>query len=741
MMAKKKLYIYIILAIAAVYNCTCCVEDPDMTTEVKNAAPPAVKLLTGTSVEYKLKRSATSVTIQAEVSSANGLPVDRYGVCWSLDANPMVETGDTAVVGNGVGTYDATARGLEPDRTYHIRPFAINKKGVGYGEEISVTTTTGLGIVQTLQPESVKALSSVLGGKILDAGEGEILEKGVYVATSATEPSPRKIAMPSAGKDSSFLAVVGDLKPETRYYYWAYLANRFGTVKGDMREFVTPSGKPLFSSMSLMGKGYTSATFRAILQSTGDSDITECGFCYSSVQTLPSLEDEPSVTMRVPCEILSDSVMNGVLENLKQQTTYYVRAYATNSFGTTYSGDGKSAIKVIVRSQAPTVTTSEIAADDILDGRIEVSGAVLDSGETEITDAGFCWSENESPTVDGLHLSAYNEKDTVFKGTIEGLRGGMTYYIAAYAKNTKAVSYGEVRKIRTPDVIAALPDYIGESVTEASACVVNGVGYVFGGDLGGERSSQLVSFDTHANNWSMKTQAKENVKGAAFFPLNPYSILCLGGRTNDDNVSNSFYYYSVGRNEWTQLYPEPESPALYGASGFSIDNVAYYFGGGSRDTMNMQVFCFNGREESWRTLDAKFPEKQLNGVAVMIGSKAYVGLGMTGNDLTGVSYSKSLWASTDFVHWEEQSACPTAAQGVLCGVMCNNMIYVLDTDLNMWSFDPEENIWNQQPVSFSAVFSSGSFNNMFMFASDGIIYIGMTNGSKKFMKYDPAWDN
>lgn len=741
-MKRKNIFLFLICAIGTVYNWMSCVEDPDMSTDVRNAAPPQVRLLTGTSAEYKLKRSATSVTIQAEVVSSNGLPVEQYGVCWSLDSNATLEAGDTAVAGKGLGEYVATACNLKANQTYHIRPFAMNKKGISYGEELNVTTTSGLGIVQTLQPGNIRAVSVSLGGKVLDAGEGEIKEKGVYVATSEMDPSPRKVAIASIGEDSSFVQTVGSLKPETKYYAWAYMTNPFGTVKGEVQSFVTPSGKPVFSSIAMVAKDYTSVTVQAILRTTGDSEITESGFCYSSTQPVPSLDDDASVTTIVPCEITNDSVMYQVLGHLNQQTTYYVRAYAANSFGTVYSGDGESAIKVIVRSQAPTVTTSEIKANDVLDGVLRVSGAILDRGETDIVDAGFCWSESESPTVEELnYLSTYNEKDTVIRGIIEGLRGGTTYYVAAYAKNTKAISYGEVRKVRTPDVVATLPNYIGESVTEASFCVLNGIGYVFGGDLGGERSSQLVSYDIRANSWSMKTPAKEKVKGAAFVPLNPFSILSLGGRTDDDKVSNAFSYYSVGRNEWILLDPKQESPALYGASGLALDNVAYYFGGSSADTMNMRVFRFYGNQQVWDTLKTEFPEQQMNSVAVMMGSKAYVGLGLTGNHLTGVSYSKSLWSSSDFLHWEEQSACPTTAQGILRGVLCSNKLYALDTDFTMWAFDPVNNVWSKQLTSFGSLLSTGSFNNMFMFAIDGIIYMGLTNGSKKFIKYDPAWDH
>ena len=92
-----------------------------------------------------------------------------------------------------------------------------------------------------------------------------------------------------------------------------------------------------------------------------------------------------------------------------------------------------------------------------------------------ISDKGKKYGSEYTTLHELNYLSTYNEKDTVIRGIIEGLRGGTTYYVAAYAKNTKAISYGEVRKVRTPDVVATLPNYIGESVTEASFCVLNGI--------------------------------------------------------------------------------------------------------------------------------------------------------------------------------------------------------------------------------------------------------------------------
>lgn len=58
-------------------------------------------------------------------------------------------------------------------------------KGTSYGDELLVSTTNGLGVVRTLLPteKDIKATSITCGGKIVDAGEGDIEERGVLLTT------------------------------------------------------------------------------------------------------------------------------------------------------------------------------------------------------------------------------------------------------------------------------------------------------------------------------------------------------------------------------------------------------------------------------------------------------------------------------------------------------------------------------------------------------------------------------
>ena len=358
----------------------------------------------------------------------------------------------------------------------------------------------------------------------------------------------------------------------------------------------------------------------------------------------------------------------------------------------------------------------------------------------EFLDAGFCWSTNPEPTIANVNGKLSVSGDSLLTGVISGLRGATTYYIRAYAQNSNAISYGETREITTPNIISTLTNYAGEEVTEASVCVSGGVGYVFGGDLGRERSDALWAYNISSDVWEGKSSSKEAVKGATFFQWNFLTLVSFGGKDNQNNVTNAAYYYSLlYTNEWSPVEVTPSPVPLSKASGMMIDNYAYLIGGEAQDSISNKIYRFNN--DVWEQV-GDFPEKQFGAVSVIINDVVYAGLGQTGNGISGASYSKRLWASDDKMQtWEALADCPTEANGIIRGVECDGQLFVLDTNLEIWAFNPETNAWNKQKISLSSILSGGMVNNIFMFSSGDMIYIGMTNGAKRFIKYDPSWDN
>ncbi len=76
--------------------------------------------------------------------------------------------------------------------------------------------------------------------------------------------------------------------------------------------------------------------------------VTAYGLCYSTVSEMPTIEDEHT-TLSATDKTATVSVKTEALQSRK---TYYVRAYATNAVGTTYS---EQAIKVTTVGDAPDV--------------------------------------------------------------------------------------------------------------------------------------------------------------------------------------------------------------------------------------------------------------------------------------------------------------------------------------------------------------------------------------------------
>jgi hypothetical protein len=117
---------------------------------------------------------------------------------------------------------------------------------------------------------------------------------------------------------------------------------------------------------------------------------------------------------------------------LTQNTLYHIRAYATNSTGTTYASD----ITFTTLATIPIVTTTVISTI----GQTTATGGGNVTGSS-ITARGVAWSISSTPTISGSHTSDSTGAGT-FTSSLTGLTGGTLYYVRAYAVNTGGITYG-----------------------------------------------------------------------------------------------------------------------------------------------------------------------------------------------------------------------------------------------------------------------------------------------------------
>lgn len=76
--------------------------------------------------------SSVSVTTGGTILSDGDNPVTQRGVCWSTKPYPTID--DSFTKDNfGNGAFQSKINSLEPNTTYFLRAYAINKKGISYG--------------------------------------------------------------------------------------------------------------------------------------------------------------------------------------------------------------------------------------------------------------------------------------------------------------------------------------------------------------------------------------------------------------------------------------------------------------------------------------------------------------------------------------------------------------------------------------------------------------------------------
>jgi hypothetical protein len=84
--------------------------------------------------------TAATATSGGTVTSDGGAAVTARGVCWGTSANPTL-TDSFTVDGTGTGGFTSSITGLLPETPYHLRAYATNEAGTGYGDDLTFTTS------------------------------------------------------------------------------------------------------------------------------------------------------------------------------------------------------------------------------------------------------------------------------------------------------------------------------------------------------------------------------------------------------------------------------------------------------------------------------------------------------------------------------------------------------------------------------------------------------------------------
>lgn len=237
-----------------------------------------------------------------------------------------------------------------------------NTSGAFYVSGATVTIPT----VTTPTSASIANTTATLGGNITGLGNGTITESGIYYSTTNgfADGAGTKVAG-AATTTGAFTVGVSGLTAGTTYYYKAFATNSAGVGYTSQGSFTTTSVvvvAPTVTSANLITANTTSATVSANVTADGGGTLTEKGFYWSTTDGFAN-----GAGTKVTVSGASTGVYNATFSSLTPSTTYYFKAFATNSAGTTYT------------SQA-NFTTAAINGPVINAGTVVNSGAVLNFG-------------------------------------------------------------------------------------------------------------------------------------------------------------------------------------------------------------------------------------------------------------------------------------------------------------------------------------------------------------------------
>jgi uncharacterized protein (TIGR02145 family) len=161
----------------------------------------------------------------------------------------------------------------------------------------------------------------------------------------------------------------------------------------------------------------------------------------------------------------SDGTGTGVFQStltaLNANTKYYLRAFATNSAGTSYGEE--LSFTTTAAGTLPSITT--VTVTEITSTAAKSGGSITADGNSPVIARGVVWGTATNPTISLTTKTNNGTGSGAFQSAIIGLASNTKYYVRAYATNSTGTGYGnEFSFTTTTD--ATLPSITTVSVTE-----------------------------------------------------------------------------------------------------------------------------------------------------------------------------------------------------------------------------------------------------------------------------------
>lgn len=244
-----------------------------------------------------------------------------------------------------------------------VYPWLNNQTGSNTGKYITLQnlvvagSTDGVGVIElpaiaTTSAFNVSTTFAFSGGNISSDGGSAVTQRGVCWNTTGSPTLSDSVATSGTGS-GAFTSFLPELLPSTTYYVRAYATNAAGTAYGNQISFTTLASLsvPTVTTTAASKILVTTASSGGNVIAWGGDTITARGVCWNTTGT-PTIADNKTENGT------GIGTFTSILAGLTQNTTYFVRAYATNSVGTGYGN------QITFKTQIPAADVVKIVAKD-----------------------------------------------------------------------------------------------------------------------------------------------------------------------------------------------------------------------------------------------------------------------------------------------------------------------------------------------------------------------------------------
>jgi uncharacterized protein (TIGR02145 family) len=365
--------------------------------------PPVLTTIAVTEISY------TSAISGGNVTNEGGASVISRGICWNTSADPTILHSKT-IESPGMGAFISNITQITPNTKYFVRAYATNSAGTGYGNPVTFTSlSVEVPVLITAEITSITQITAVSGGNITDDKGGSVTARGVCWGISEN-PTISDSKTSDASGIGIFASSLTGLIGNTSYYVRAYATNSAGTQYGNQVNFKTSPLMPAIATETVSSISLTSSNSGGTISNDGGAPVTSRGVCWSTSQ-------KPTITDSKTDNGTGTGIFNSSVNGLTANTTYYIRAYATNSAGTAYGNE--RSFKTYAANDiegnlynSVTIGTQTWLSENLKTTRFNDNSSIPLVSDSitwlSLTSPAYCWYKNDESNNKVTYGALYN---------------------------------------------------------------------------------------------------------------------------------------------------------------------------------------------------------------------------------------------------------------------------------------------------------------------------------------------